>query len=343
MKAEICRRAAAPAAGALPRRADDRPRRHHAEADPGLPRRLQRPPRRDHPAHQPLHGRRRRRSASGCSLIDHGTILYDGSLRALSERYSPQQTITATLGEVDPAALDPAAYGDVVAAEDGRVTLRVGKDRSAQVAGLLLREHGVTDLTIEDPPVEDVIEQVFAAGAAAASAEAALRRRCAAAPAGARRGRSPSGLYAPPAGRGAGPVPVPDGQLRVHARHGRRAGHLPGGLVRGGRVARRRGGRHHARRVRRVLHRLDAGPEHEHRLHAVRVGGPDPAGRAVRPCSCARCTRSTTTCLLRRLEGRRGGAVAADRRRAHPGLPADLRHRARSRSWSSRWRSGART
>ena len=33
------------------------------------------------------------------------------------------------------------------------------------MAARLLREHGVTDLTIEDPPVEDVIEQVFAAGA----------------------------------------------------------------------------------------------------------------------------------------------------------------------------------
>ena len=39
---------------------------------------------------------------------------------------------------------------------------RVDKDRSAAVAGRLLAEHGVTDLTIEDPPVEDVIEQVFA-------------------------------------------------------------------------------------------------------------------------------------------------------------------------------------
>ena len=35
-----------------------------------------------------------------------------------------------------------------------------------------MAEHGVTDLTIEDPPVEDVIEQVLAA---AASAEAAAR------------------------------------------------------------------------------------------------------------------------------------------------------------------------
>ena len=85
-------------------------------------------------------------------LIDAGTIRYDGSLRALSERYAPQQTITATLGGVDAAALDRTAYGDVVAVEDGRITLRVDKDRSAQVVALLLREHEVTDLTIEDPP-----------------------------------------------------------------------------------------------------------------------------------------------------------------------------------------------
>jgi ABC-2 type transport system ATP-binding protein len=96
-------------------------------------------------------------------VIDHGTILYDGSLRALSTRYAQRQTITATVGAVDPAAF--AAYGEVVGVDGEQITLRVDKDRSAAVAGRLLSEHGVTDLTIEDPPVEDVIEQVFSSGA----------------------------------------------------------------------------------------------------------------------------------------------------------------------------------
>ena len=94
-------------------------------------------------------------------VIDHGVLLYDGGLRELSARYSPQQTITATVGDV---LLDPADYGELLSAEGGRITLKVAKERSAQVAARLLREHGVTELTIEDPPVEDVIEQVFAAG-----------------------------------------------------------------------------------------------------------------------------------------------------------------------------------
>jgi ABC-2 type transport system ATP-binding protein len=95
-------------------------------------------------------------------VIDSGRILYDGGLRELSTRYAQRQTITATVGTVDPAVF--GSYGELVSVDGERVTLRVDKDRSAAVAGRLLAEHGVTDLTIEDPPVEDVIEQVFAAG-----------------------------------------------------------------------------------------------------------------------------------------------------------------------------------
>ena len=89
-------------------------------------------------------------------VIDAGRILYDGALRALSTRYAQRQTITATVA--DPAGL--AELGEVVSVDGDRVTLRVDKDRTATVAAALL-SHGVTDLTIEDPPVEDVIEQVF--------------------------------------------------------------------------------------------------------------------------------------------------------------------------------------
>jgi ABC-2 type transport system ATP-binding protein len=95
-------------------------------------------------------------------VIDGGAVLYDGGLRELATRFSPHRTLTVTLP--DPT-LDLSGYGEVVQPPDdeGRVVLRVPTERSSEVAAALLGGTGVSGLTIEDPPVEDVIEQVFAA------------------------------------------------------------------------------------------------------------------------------------------------------------------------------------
>ncbi len=92
-------------------------------------------------------------------VIDQGSILYDGGLRELSAGYSPHQTINVTLTE---GMQDLSAYGEVVTAEQGRVSLKVAKTDTSAVAARLLADFQVSDLTIEDPPIEDVIEQVFA-------------------------------------------------------------------------------------------------------------------------------------------------------------------------------------
>ncbi len=95
-------------------------------------------------------------------VIDHGSILYDGSLRELSARYAPHQTINVTLTDPGP---ELSGYGELVSTEAGRVSLKVAKDQTSAVAARLLAAYEVSDLTIEDPPVEDVIEQVFASSA----------------------------------------------------------------------------------------------------------------------------------------------------------------------------------
>ena len=53
-------------------------------------------------------------------------------------------------------------YGDVLEREDGRVKLRVPKADTARITARLLAERDIADLTVEDPPIEDVIELVFA-------------------------------------------------------------------------------------------------------------------------------------------------------------------------------------
>ncbi|MBA3409821.1 MAG: ATP-binding cassette domain-containing protein [Geodermatophilaceae bacterium] len=92
-------------------------------------------------------------------IIDRGSILYDGGLRELSTRYSPHQTVNVALSDPEN---DLSGYGEVLSAQDGRISLKVAKSETSAVAARLLADFTVSDLTIEDPPIEDVIEQVFA-------------------------------------------------------------------------------------------------------------------------------------------------------------------------------------
>ncbi len=91
-------------------------------------------------------------------VIHQGRLLFDGDLKQLSERFTAHKTLVVTLEE--PA--DLSAYGEVVDASPTRVSLRVARADTAAVTGRILAERSVLDLTVEDPPIDDVIESVFA-------------------------------------------------------------------------------------------------------------------------------------------------------------------------------------
>jgi ABC-2 type transport system ATP-binding protein len=92
-------------------------------------------------------------------VIHHGRILFDGALASLANEFAAYKTIGVLL-EDGNARLDD--YGEVVHRDGDRATLRVPKTETSRVAARLLSEHEVLDLTIEEPPIEDVIEMVFA-------------------------------------------------------------------------------------------------------------------------------------------------------------------------------------
>ena len=92
-------------------------------------------------------------------VIHHGRILYDGDLARLGAEFAAYKTIAVDL--LDGAA-SLEAYGEVVEREGDRVVLRVPKEETARVTGRLLVEQKIADLTVHDPPIEDVIELVFA-------------------------------------------------------------------------------------------------------------------------------------------------------------------------------------
>jgi len=91
-------------------------------------------------------------------VIHHGHILFDGRLTDLTEQFASYKTINVTL---EDSSIDLSSYGAVMEREAEMIKLRVPKTETARITSRLLSECSITDLTIEDPPIEDVIEQVF--------------------------------------------------------------------------------------------------------------------------------------------------------------------------------------
>src|SRR5438132_1334804 len=92
-------------------------------------------------------------------VIHHGQLLFDGDLAALADRFAAYKTIEVALAD-GFVSLDQ--YGEVLERDGDRVKFRVPKAETPRIAARVLSEQQVADLTIEDPPIEDVIELVFA-------------------------------------------------------------------------------------------------------------------------------------------------------------------------------------
>jgi ABC-2 type transport system ATP-binding protein len=97
-------------------------------------------------------------------LIDGGRVQYDGPLSELSARLSPYKLVRVSA----PGACrhDVEAAGEVVESSDGTWVLRVPRENVARVTGGLLSTLDVTDLAVEDPPLENVIDRAYREGVA---------------------------------------------------------------------------------------------------------------------------------------------------------------------------------
>ena len=90
-------------------------------------------------------------------VIHHGSLLFDGSLNNLVRKFSSYKTITITFNKL----VDISSYGEVVKTEGERVSLRVPQADVSSTTAKLLSEYTVHDLTVEDVPIDDVIEKVY--------------------------------------------------------------------------------------------------------------------------------------------------------------------------------------
>ncbi|HKZ85979.1 MAG TPA: ATP-binding cassette domain-containing protein [Anaerolineae bacterium] len=106
-------------------------------------------------------------------VIDQGKLLYDGDLWALVEQVAPYKLLSIVLRE--PAARGALAqYGEVESLDGVKATLRVPRGYATEVAARLLSNIKLDDVLIEEPPVEDIIRQVFAESKAARESSSQL-------------------------------------------------------------------------------------------------------------------------------------------------------------------------
>lgn len=92
-------------------------------------------------------------------IINNGKLLYDGALQVLTEKLTPYKLLEIRLSAVPTITWE--TYGELVSIQEGKVTLRVPRDRIPEVSSRLLQSFQVHDLNIQDPPMEEVITLAF--------------------------------------------------------------------------------------------------------------------------------------------------------------------------------------
>lgn len=92
-------------------------------------------------------------------IIDHGKIFFDGPLDAIIDRFSGFKIVSLTFE--DQLQRDFAEFGEVMEQTPISVQLKVPRARVTETCRRLLDNCKVTDINVQELPVEEVIRQLF--------------------------------------------------------------------------------------------------------------------------------------------------------------------------------------
>ncbi len=103
-------------------------------------------------------------------IIDHGKLFFDGPLTDITERFSLEKVLTL---EFSDSRLDRnvADCGEVLEQTPGTLKLKVPRAEVAAVCRRILENHPVSDIEVQEVPIEEVIRRLFAGQAAVRDAE----------------------------------------------------------------------------------------------------------------------------------------------------------------------------
>ena len=94
-------------------------------------------------------------------IIHHGNLKYDGGISSLSRRIAPFKLIGVLLAETN--GYDLSQYGTPVQNEEDaeKLYIQVKAEDVTRVTSRMLADLPIHDISIADPPIEDVIERAL--------------------------------------------------------------------------------------------------------------------------------------------------------------------------------------
>ncbi len=92
-------------------------------------------------------------------VITHGALVYDGPLAKIVERFSETKLVKLQFEREAPE--DLGRYGEVLRRQGPWADIKVERAGVAAVLAAILDRFSVADVSVEEPPLEEVISKVF--------------------------------------------------------------------------------------------------------------------------------------------------------------------------------------
>ena len=95
-------------------------------------------------------------------IIDHGSIFFDGRLNEVVDRYADSKLVTIQCAAgTNCSAAHLEQFGEIIENSAVRIQLKVKRERVIPVCKALLDELPVTDIDIQEMPIEEIIRRIF--------------------------------------------------------------------------------------------------------------------------------------------------------------------------------------
>jgi ABC-2 type transport system ATP-binding protein len=93
-------------------------------------------------------------------IIDHGLVIYDGTVDGLRDRYGTTRVLVVDLREDVELRVEGAK---LVRMDGHRRWLEFARDRvsAAELIARVMSAHEVVDLTLEEPGIEDIVRRIY--------------------------------------------------------------------------------------------------------------------------------------------------------------------------------------